>query len=426
MKYSHPLWVTLCSLKGNQKACVFTEPLWAIPNNLFLPLVSIYMAAVGLQDKQIGMVTSFGLAIQLIWGLFSGAIADKYGRRRMMLVFGLLSWTIPCMLWAAAQGYPYFMLAVFFNSMWQVTGNCFSCMIVEDGDSKKLVNIYTILSLTGLIAGFISPVAGFFIDRFTLVPTMRVIYMLSMVMMTIKFILQYRMASESDTGKRRIKECKGQSVLALTFGGWGVIVSSLQQPRLFLCVIFMALLTCFNTIQITFWPLFITTAYGVSDSMLSVFPLVTSITSILVYMLVTPHINILSIQHPLLAGLGLHMLGLLVLLACLPIAANMLWVAFLSAICEALALALLGPLCEAIMSIVIPAKARARTNSLIFAVILLISTPVGWIAGYLSQNNRALPMIMNLCLIFVEIIVSLCILHVFQPEQEEGVQNGEI
>lgn len=200
MNYSHPLWRTLKSLKGNQKACVTTEPLWSIPNNLYLPFVSMYMVAIGLQDKQIGLVISFGLAMQLVWGLLSGAITDKYGRRKMMLVFGLISWTIPCILWSTAQNYPYFMLAVFFNSMWQVTGNCFSCMIIEDSDSEELVNIYTILNLMGLLSGFISPIAGLCIDRFTLVPTMRVIYMLSMVMMAIKFILQYHMAYESDTG----------------------------------------------------------------------------------------------------------------------------------------------------------------------------------------------------------------------------------
>ena len=110
------------------------------------------------------------------------------------------------------------------------------------------------------------------------------------------------------------------------------------------------------------------------------------------------------------------MLGLLALLICLPIASVMIWVVFFSAICEAFSLAILGPLCESIMSIVIPSKQRARTNSLIFAVILFISTPALWIAGYLSQVNRALPMIMNVCLIFLEIIVSLCIIHVFEQE----------
>ena len=176
-------------------------------------------------------------------------------------------------------------------------------------------------------------------------------------------------------------------------------------------------------LQITFWPLFITTTYGVSNSMLSVFPMVISITSLLVYMLITPRINIRSIRNPLLAGLGLHVLSLLALLVFLPIATHMLWVVFFSAICEAFSLAILGPLCESIMSIVIPAKQRARINSMIFAVMFLISTPAVRIAGYLSQENRTLPMIMNLCLIFVEIIVSIRIIHVFKLEQEKGVQN---
>ena len=136
-------------LEGNQKACVFLEPLWAIPYNLFLPFASIYMAAIGLQDKQIGMVASLGLAMQLVWGLFSGAIVNKYGRRRMILIFGLLSWTVPCLLWATAKGYPFFILAVFFNSMQQVVNNSFSCLIVEDGHSEKLVNIWAILNLVG-------------------------------------------------------------------------------------------------------------------------------------------------------------------------------------------------------------------------------------------------------------------------------------
>jgi len=53
------------------------------------------MAAVGLGDAQIGLIASLGFLLQFIWGLLSGAIVDKYGRRRTMLVFGLICWTIP-------------------------------------------------------------------------------------------------------------------------------------------------------------------------------------------------------------------------------------------------------------------------------------------------------------------------------------------
>ncbi len=409
MKITHPLWRTLRSLKGNQRACVLTEPLWAIPNNLFVPFASIYMAAIGLQDVQIGMVASLGMATQFLSGLLSGAIVDKYGRRRTMLVFGLLSWLIPCMLWAGARGYWYFIFAAVLNGMWRVTGNSFSCMIIEDGDSRQLINIYTILNLFGLLAGFISPVVGLCIGRFTLVPTMRVIYLAALILMTIKFVLQYRMAQESEIGLRRREECRGHSLFSLTFGGWSVFISALRHTKLLLYVILMTLMTCFNIVQATFWPLFVTDSYGISASVFSVFPLVKAVTTILVYLFITSHINVHSIRRPWLLGVGAQFLGLTVLLLCLPFAAAAIWAVFFSAICEAFALAVLGPLSESMMSVAIPAKERARINSLIIAMIFLISIPVGWIAGQLSQRDRILPLALNLCLLIAEVLMVLII-----------------
>ncbi|WDL98564.1 MFS transporter [Alicyclobacillus sp. ALC3] len=421
MKYAHPLWRTLRSLKGNQRTAVVVEPLWSVPNNLFMPFVSVYMVAIGLHGEQIGTIVSVGLAMQLVWALLSGAITDRYGRRKTMLVFGLLSWTIPCLLWAIAHGYLDFMLAVVFNSMWKVTGNCFACIIVEDGDTDSLVNIWTLINFTGLVAGFVSPVAGIFIDKFTLVPTMRAIYIFAMVLMTMRFVLQYYMSYESSTGKRRIKECAGQSVLTLTFHGWSVFVSELRKPRLFLCVMLMAVLTSFSTVQSTFWSLFVTNIYDVSNAMLSVFPLVSSLTTLVVYMFVVPRINIRSVRHPLFVGLGLRAIGIVALLVGEPLRHNLLWIVFLSAICEASSLAILGPLTESIMSVVIPSEERARVNSFVTALILLLSTPVGWIAGSLFQTNFTFPMVLNLCLIAVSTILTLFVMRAVNPK---GAMNA--
>ncbi len=417
MNIKHPLWRTLRSLKGNQRACVLTEPLWAIPNNLFLPFASIYMASIGLQDSQIGMVASLGLAAQFLTALFSGAVVDKYGRRRTMLLFGLISWSLPCILWAGAQDYRYFLLAIAFNGLWRVIGNSFSCMIVENGETDKLINIYTILNLFGLLAGFISPLIGLFIDQFALIPTLRVIYMVSFALMTIKFIVQYRMAEESEIGRQRMKECRDSSLFTLTFGGWRVFISALGQTRLFLYVILMTLITCFNITQSTFWPLFVTATYGVSDSLLSVFPFVKAVTTIVVYLFITSHIHMNSVKRPLLMGLGTHFLGLAPLILCLPFGKAMMIAVFFSAICEAVALAVLGPLCESIMSVAIPSKERARVNSLITAMVLLISIPVGAIAGQLSQHSRVLPLVLNVCLLLAEMLMVMIITRGSKGEQ---------
>lgn len=409
MKIKHPIWQTLCSLKGNQKACVAVEPLWAIPYNLFLPFASVYMAAIGLQDVQIGIIASLGLAAQFLSSLFSGAIVDKFGRRKSMLAFGLLCWIVPCILWAGAQGYWYFIIAAVLNGMWRITGNSFSCMIIEDGDTEQLIHIYTIINCWGLLAGFIAPVAGLCIDRFTMVPTMRVIYLAAMILMTVKFVLQYKLTKESTIGRRRKEECRGQSLFSLTFAGWDEFAAAFRNSNLLPYVILMTLMTCFNIVQAAFWPLFVTASYGINTSMLSVFPMIKAVTTILVYMFVISHVSIHSFRRPFLLGVGVHFLGLAVLLLCLPFKAAAIWAVFLSVICEAFALAILGPLSESVMSAAIPARERARANSLITAMILLISIPVGWIAGQLSQHNRMLPLAMNLCLLLAEVIMVLVI-----------------
>ena len=57
----NPMLCTLFLLKGNARACLWTEPLWGVPYNLCLPYASLYMAALGLSPSEIGLVASIGI-----------------------------------------------------------------------------------------------------------------------------------------------------------------------------------------------------------------------------------------------------------------------------------------------------------------------------------------------------------------------------
>ena len=313
------------------------------------------------------------------------------------------------------------MLAVFFNSMWWVTGNSFSCMIIEDADENLLVNTYVILNILGMLAGFLSPIVGLYIDRFTLAPTMRVVYALSLVLMTGRFLLQFRLSHESAIGLKRIEECRCRSIAFLALGDWHVYVRVILQKRVLLCVIWMTLSTSFNTIQVTFWTLFVTGVYGIDDSLVAVFPMVKTAVSLLVYLFIAPRIRLHMVRRPLLSGLIAQALGLFTLLVCMPFSTIMVWAVFFSAACEAFGLSMLGPLSESLMSVSLPSLERARMNSFIIAVILLFSTPAGWISGQLSQYNRALPLMLNLFLLAVQAVVALCIAHHVKVSQNQVV-----
>ena len=186
---AHSLVTSLKNLRGNARGCVYTEALWGIPNNLYAPYVSIYMLALGLSDVQIGLITSIGLVFQIVTTLLSGAITDKLGRKRTTLIFDLISWSVPCLIWAVAQNFTYFVVAAIVNSIWRVTANSWQCLLVEDTDPGLLVDIWSWIYIAGLIAAFVSPITGLLIDHYSLVPTMRGLYILSFVMMTAKFLI---------------------------------------------------------------------------------------------------------------------------------------------------------------------------------------------------------------------------------------------
>jgi len=98
-----------------------------------------------------------------------------------------------------------------------------------------------------------------------------------------------------------------------------------------------------------------------------------------------------------------------------------MWAVFFSAACDAFGLAMLGPLSESLMSVSLPDLERARMNSFIFAVILLVSTPAGWIAGQLSQLSRALPLALNLVILVAQAVVAIGIARHVQSSPQQAV-----
>lgn len=153
------MFATLRSLRGNPRGCVYFEPLWGIPFNLYAPYVSIYMIALGLTDKQIGLILSISTLFQVFFALISGVVTDKLGRKLTTLIFDILSWSVPALISAVAQNFWYFLVAGIINSVWRITHTSWSCLLVEDADQDQLVDIYTWIYIANLFVGFIAPLA---------------------------------------------------------------------------------------------------------------------------------------------------------------------------------------------------------------------------------------------------------------------------
>ena len=103
-------------------------------------------------------------------------------------------------------------------------------------------------------------------------------------------------------------------------------------------------------------------------------------------------------------GLALYVAGHVLLLTAPP--QNLLWLGAY-ALVDAWASALFLPRLDNVVFSSIDANERARCRALINVIVLAITSPFGFLAGFLSDMNRRLPFVMNICLFIVLIIFLL-------------------
>lgn len=412
---SNNLLHTMAGLRGNQLACLYTEPLWGIPYNLYVPFASVYMAALGLSPFMIGVVSTLFLASQMVWALLTGVLTDKLGRRLTTLIFDTVCWSIPVLLWMLAQDYRWFVAAALFNGAWRVTETSWGLLLIEDAPTDSLVRLYSIMHICGLLAGFFAPIAYFFVQQHSVVPTMRVLYGIAFVMMTAKFVILFFTTKETSVGMRRMAETRGVSMLGRLWDSRRVLFTMLKSRRAMLTVAFIACFSGFKAINETFWPLLVTEKLGIPAENLSLFSTMKTLLMLGCYFLIVPRLDLRRFRNPVLLGLGLFVLQE-VLLLLMPVGAY--WMVLLTVVMEAFALSMLTPLATSLQMVNIDREERARMLGFFAALCMMVTSPLSTVAGAIAEANRALPFALNLALTLAAVVLALELWKIGLPEAE--------
>ena len=390
---NHSLITTLKSLRGNPRGCVFTEPLWGIPYNLYAPYISVYVLALGLSDKQIGLIVSISWGFQVVLALLSGVITDKLGRRLTTLIFDIVSWSIPALISAIAQNFWYFLIAGVINSIWRITQNSWSCLLVEDAEPEQLADMFTWIYIANLLVGFVAPIAGPLIAVFSLIPTMRGLYIFAAVIFTVKAIVTYQLTEETRQGKIRLQETRGQSVWSALSEYRGIFRELLNTHQTLYTAGIMLVLSISNLISGSFWSIIVTEKLRVPAANLAIFPFIRSAIILFFFFLVMPQINKVHFKMPMVIGfLGFVFSQVILVIA--PV--QNYGLLLLSVFLEACSFAVVSPLVDRMTVLTIEPKERARILSIIFVGVILLTSPFGWIAGTLSGINKDLPFLLNI------------------------------
>jgi MFS family permease len=391
----HPLIETLKNLRGNARGAVYTEPMWGIPFNLYAPYVSVYMLALGLVDSQIGFIASVSLIGQFFSSLVSGALTDKYGRKLTTLISDIISWSIPTLIWAIAQDFRYFLVAAIINSVWRVSMTSWSCLWVEDTDQSLIVDIYSWIYIANYVVAFFAPIAGLLINKYTLVPTMRGLYLLACVMMTLKFFVMNKMVTETRQGAERMQETRHKSLVSLLGEYHGVFRQILRTPVTLFTLTLMVIMSISMLITSTFWSILVTQRLLVPDQYLAIFTTVKSVIMLLFFFILMPRIREMDSRIPMLLGFIFFITSQILLVTMPP---QSYWLLIVTIFLDACAVPMTSTFLDRLVVVSVDPKERARIMAILYVTVLAFTSPFGWIAGKLSEINRVFPFILSIIL----------------------------
>jgi len=394
----------LFNLKGNAKASVLTEPLWGIPFSLYSPFFTLYMFQLGVLDVQIGLLLAVGRLLQMVFALLGGVITDKFGRKLTTFIGDTFAWSIPALIWAFSQNFWWFLAATLVNSTWQITAVSWECLWIDENaeDADKLAKIFNWVYISGQLAVFFAPIAGLFVARYSVVPVVRVLFIITFVSMTAKFILLYIYSEETPQGIVRMRETKNTPLSQLLLGYKDVFVQISRSWKMMRALALQAVVGVTLMVSTTFFALYATQNLGVPDHFMAYFPILRAGVMLIFLFVIQSRISNFKPRHIMVAGIITYVAANGLLLTA-P-AENPVWLA-VYAIVEACAIALLLPRLDTLAANVIEPKERARIRSFFNASILAVSGVFGYLAGQLSHIDRRLPFVLNIglfiCMLFI-------------------------
>ncbi len=407
----------LRSFRGNTRTCLIVEPLWGISYNLFVPYASLYMLALGCSDQQIGFVTAVGLGFQMLFSLFGGFITDKLGRRRTSLIFDLVSWSVPTLIWAVAQNIAFFLAAAVLNAMLRIVQNSWTCLTIEDTRPEERVHIFSWLDVANILAGFFAPVAGFFVMRYSLVPAVRGLYFFAFVSMTLMFLLRNRYTTETSIGLVKMAETRGQGFVG-ALKEYPGIFREIYRNRFIQIAFLMALLNNIHiTLKNTFLGIVLNKGIGITQESLAVFPAVSSAAAMFVYIFVMPSLAKRNMKKPLLFSLFFLIASYLTLYLA---PAGGFVIAVLSTVLSGLGAAVVTPFVNGNLANTVPDHHRAKIMALVYSVLYGVTAPFGYLAGFLSSVDPRLPSLLIAATFFGSVA---CLLLLRSFERKERLRS---
>jgi MFS family permease len=384
-------------LEGNARVLVVTEGVAGVAFQWYVFYLPLYMVALGVTKLQVGILASLMLASQVVSTFVGGYLADRLGRKRVLVVFDIFCWGIPLTLYAIARDPWYFFVGRFITGFVYLVVPSFECLFVEDVPLEKRQTVFGALQFLMAADSLLTPVAGLVVAHWGMELGGRLIMGLAALVAVATAVYRQFTLRETTVGQQRMSTTASMPLSQVVREFRDSIVQLARNADALRCLSVRYVSACAGTVAATFSAIYLADgqAIGLAESTLSVLPFVSAVVTMLLLTMAVHRLRPEHEQGNLLGGMVLNMVGSLALVLA---PARLLLIPIVWAILRALANGLFRPAIQSYWANVVPDDARAQTYSVTTALESLLMLPIAPLAGWLYTLGPRWPFVLGLCL----------------------------
>jgi MFS family permease len=390
------------SLPRNARTCIPLEPLWSLFGPMVTYFMPLYQRELGMNEVQMGLVNSVNIAAGLLFYSLASPISNKLGRRKTSMAFDFVAWSLSMLIWAFAKSFAWFLVAAVTNAVVRIVIVSWNLLISEDATETQRATIFGWINVIGTFGGFTTFAGGLLIAGAGLVPAMRVIFIVGAIVMTAMFIVRFIGTRETQAGVLLREKTKHEGFLRL-------VAQQLPKAGQSLKDIFFLKMTGLYFIanavlSIDFFRiLYLTEEKRLSSFAVSAIPAVSAIASIFLFFVVLPRLKPAAEKSRLSNSFLLCALTQALFIA-MPKGSALSAILVFPALQAAYAL--LQTFRDTVFMNGTDPEHKSERFSLIQALMLLFSIPMGWFSGLLYTVSPHLPFILASLLYFLGFLLA--------------------
>ncbi len=380
------------SLKGNSLPLVKYDILWALPMHFTMLYLRLFQREQGLTEVEIGTITSFQLATQIVGALCGGYLAERFGRLRTVTWVDGIVWPTTFLILTTAQGYLSFMLGALLMGSISLLVPSWISLFVEGTPESKRPHLFTVRQMPWFFAMLTVSLSGFAVRRWGVSQSCRSVFAFSAILTLFAVWYRGKFLKHTDPPPRSFTlSFKEFEHLALSH--WNAFKVVISRRHMIVFLLMQILANAAMTTAGTFNYLYLTDPNGVAldKATIAIFPIFQGVTTLVVTFLILPYMTGANIFRTLFVGVGFMALSATILLMA---PKGALAAAIVAYMCGSTGFALYNPSLASYWSNLMSDRERARIIALSTVIILLFITPVPTIAGGLYEINARGPLFM--------------------------------